>query len=100
MVFKKEFPNVKKIFNLNQAAQICQELIFEEYEERKKSNSPLLCSECPGWICYAEKTLTTAITDCMSEIKSPQQIMGSLLRKVYGNNYLIVSVMPCYDKKL
>lgn len=22
---------------------------------------PLLCSECPGWVCYAEKTLDESI---------------------------------------
>lgn len=22
---------------------------------------PLLCSECPGWVCYAEKTLDASI---------------------------------------
>ena len=36
----------------------------------------------------------------MSQVKSPQQILGAILRKIYGNDYMIVSVMPCYDKKL
>lgn len=36
----------------------------------------------------------------MSEVKSPQQIMGQMLRKKYGAKCKVVSIMPCYDKKL
>lgn len=36
----------------------------------------------------------------MSTIKSPQQIMSHLLRHKYGAGCKVVSIMPCYDKKL
>lgn len=44
----------------------------------------------------------------MSHIKSPQQILGNLIKthylKTYGKQELkkvfMVGVMPCYDKKL
>ena len=95
----KRFPTLRKIYSLQKAIKICHELVFEEYKTKSKQQETILCSECPGWVCYAEKTLTSAITELMSEVKSPQQVLGGLIRKELGNECLIVSVMPCYDKK-
>jgi iron only hydrogenase large subunit-like protein len=72
-----------------------------------KRSLPMLASSCPGWVCYAEKTHGNFILPYISTAKSPQQIMGSLVKyelaerlgklpdKVYH-----VTLMPCYDKKL
>ena len=35
----------------------------------------------------------------MSKVKSPQQVMASIIKK-QSKGALVVSVMPCYDKKL
>jgi iron only hydrogenase large subunit-like protein len=40
---------------------------------------PLLTSSCPGWICFVEKTHPEAIP-YLSTAKSPQQVMGSLIK--------------------
>ncbi|KAF8504241.1 iron hydrogenase [Hysterangium stoloniferum] len=83
-----------------------------EYTERKAATGqgdnklPMLASACPGWICYAEKAHSEMLP-FISRTKSPQQIMGSLIKewmskkweKTPGDIYH-VSVMPCYDKKL
>ncbi|XP_056641236.1 probable cytosolic Fe-S cluster assembly factor GI11683 [Diorhabda sublineata] len=66
---------------------------------------PMLASSCPGWVCYAEKTHGNYILPYISTTKSPQQIMGSLIKdwvcQQLGNpNIYHVAVMPCYDKKL
>lgn len=60
-----------------------------------------------GWICYAEKTHGHYILPYISTTKSPQQIMGSLVkdymatsRGVPANLIYHVTVMPCFDKKL
>lgn len=55
-----------------------------------------------GWVCYAEKTHGSYILPYISSTKSPQQIMGSLIKQWVGLNKSIyhVTVMPCYDKKL
>lgn len=58
-----------------------------------------------GWVCYAEKTHGNFIIPYISTTKSPQQIMGSLVkewagRKFGGRSIYHVAVMPCYDKKL
>jgi iron only hydrogenase large subunit-like protein len=67
---------------------------------------PVLASACPGWICYAEKT-HGELLPFVSAVKSPQQVMGSLVKFWLGpklglgtNRLYHVSVMPCYDKKL
>ncbi|KAJ3333097.1 hypothetical protein HDU76_011465 [Blyttiomyces sp. JEL0837] len=67
---------------------------------------PMLASACPGWICYAEKTHGNLLPN-ISNTKSPQQIMGSLVKNYLGGQLGVnpdkiyhISVMPCYDKKL
>ncbi|OAJ35962.1 hypothetical protein BDV3_000626 [Batrachochytrium dendrobatidis] len=67
---------------------------------------PMITSACPGWICYAEKT-HSAILPLIDTTKSPQQIMGSLVKDYYANQLNVnpdriyhITVMPCYDKKL
>ena len=68
---------------------------------------PLLTSACPGWICYAEKTHGQFILPYISTTKSPQQVMGSLVKQHLGSTagkspdrVYHVTVMPCFDKKL
>ncbi|KFV61373.1 Cytosolic Fe-S cluster assembly factor NARFL, partial [Dryobates pubescens] len=68
---------------------------------------PMLASACPGWICYAEKTHGSFIIPYISTTKSPQQVMGSLVKGHFAAQQHIqpsqvyhVTVMPCYDKKL
>ncbi|XP_053592816.1 probable cytosolic Fe-S cluster assembly factor AGAP009023 isoform X1 [Microplitis demolitor] len=76
-------------------------------EKGKEKEIPMLASSCPGWICYAEKTHGNFILPYISNTKSPQQIMGSLvkyhlsqLKKISPENIYHVTLMPCYDKKL
>jgi iron only hydrogenase large subunit-like protein len=67
---------------------------------------PILTSSCPGWICYAEKT-HPHILPHLSRLKSPQALMGTLLKTTLSRKLGIspdriwhVAVMPCFDKKL
>ncbi|XP_077173078.1 cytosolic iron-sulfur assembly component 3 isoform X1 [Paroedura picta] len=68
---------------------------------------PMLAAACPGWICYAEKTHGSFIIPYISTAKSPQQVMGSLVKGPFAERQCLrpgqiyhVAVMPCYDKKL
>ena len=68
---------------------------------------PLLASECPGWVCYAEKTQGGYILPHMSTVKSPQQITGLYLKRHYAATHhhtpqhvYHVTIQPCFDKKL
>lgn len=87
-----------------------QNEFISRYKERKeggKHPGPVLTSACPGWICYAEKTHGNWILPFISKVKSPQQIMGSLVKsyvpekmKIAPSKVYHVTVMPCFDKKL
>jgi len=44
---------------------------------------PMLASACPGWVCYAEKT-HGQLLPFMSATKSPQQIMGTIVKRWLG----------------
>ncbi|NXD82253.1 NARFL factor, partial [Halcyon senegalensis] len=79
---------------------------FRKRSEDKKA-LPMLASACPGWICYAEKTHGSFIIPYISTTKSPQQVMGSLIKGHFAEQQHLtpdqiyhVTVMPCYDKKL
>lgn len=89
---------------------------------------PVLASACPGWICYAEKTVPESLP-FISTLKSPQQVTGALLKILLSTETVAlpqqkgcsnegctckgenstplplssiyhVALMPCYDKKL
>jgi iron only hydrogenase large subunit-like protein len=67
---------------------------------------PILTSACPGWICYAEKT-HPHILPHLSRLKSPQAVIGTLVKSVLYKKYNIhpsqvwhLAIMPCFDKKL
>lgn len=75
--------------------------------EAKSNVLPMLSSTCPGWVCYAEKTHGNFILPYISTTRSPQQIMGVLVKQylsqqlnVSADRIYHVTVMPCYDKKL
>ncbi|KFO34761.1 cytosolic iron-sulfur assembly component 3 [Fukomys damarensis] len=68
---------------------------------------PVLASACPGWICYAEKTHGSFLLPYISTARSPQQVMGSLIKDFFAKQQNLtpdriyhITVMPCYDKKL
>ncbi|XP_015921210.1 cytosolic Fe-S cluster assembly factor narfl [Parasteatoda tepidariorum] len=68
---------------------------------------PMLSSACPGWVCYAEKAHGEYILPYISLVKSPQQVMGSLIKNYLANKIHVkpnqiyhMSIMPCFDKKL
>lgn len=83
-----------------------------EFIERFRDNLPdkpfpMLSSSCPGWVCYAEKTHGNFILPYIATTRSPQQIMGVLIKQWLAKklsksseNIYHVTIMPCYDKKL
>lgn len=76
-------------------------------DDKYKSSLPMIASACPGWICYAEKTLGSYILPHISSVKSPQQTIGAIIKHHICQKMCLrpeevyhVTVMPCYDKKL
>lgn len=78
----------------------------KEFIKRKQSNRSTLTSICPGFVCYVEKTHGDLLIPLLSSVKSPQQIMGSLVKRVFipsgqsSSTIYHCTVMPCFDKKL
>lgn len=68
---------------------------------------PVLASSCPGWVCYAEKTHGDFVLPFISSSKSPQAVLGTLIKRFWAQEkgfkpgqIFHCSVMPCFDKKL
>ncbi|XP_066984193.1 cytosolic Fe-S cluster assembly factor narfl isoform X2 [Macrobrachium rosenbergii] len=97
--------NFARSFSLLEAAKE-----FLERYKRKDSDPkafPMLASACPGWICYAEKTHGSYILPYISTVRSPQQVMGALVKDLWASQNGVnpdkiyhVTLMPCFDKKL
>ncbi|KAM4531758.1 cytosolic Fe-S cluster assembly factor narfl [Odontesthes bonariensis] len=86
-----------------------QREFVERFQRREQDSKalPMLTSACPGWICYAEKTHGEYILPYISTTRSPQQVMGSLVKGYFAEKQGLspqqiyhVAVMPCFDKKL
>lgn len=83
---------------------------FIQRYRRKNHDSyalPMFTSSCPGWIRYSERVLGSLVTPHICTARSPQQIMGSLIKdffckhqKLNPENVYHIVVAPCFDKKL
>eukprot|EP00288_Rhodomonas_lens_P004375 CAMPEP_0177745090 /NCGR_PEP_ID=MMETSP0484_2-20121128/30116_1 /TAXON_ID=354590 /ORGANISM="Rhodomonas lens, Strain RHODO" /LENGTH=553 /DNA_ID=CAMNT_0019259681 /DNA_START=152 /DNA_END=1809 /DNA_ORIENTATION=- len=97
-------------------------------EKKNSSSLPLVCSECPGFVLFAEKKYPDELIPLLSTVKSPQAISGTLIKRVLRDKMLPsersspnsmdedsrlrkeisdvrrtmwhCAVMPCLDKKL
>jgi len=84
--------------------------IMEEAAElmdrlNKNQQLPMLSSCCPSWVSFVEEFFPEMI-ELLSTTKSPQQIMGSVIKNYYSEKEKIssekifsVSIMPCTAKK-
>lgn len=76
-------------------------LVKERVEKNIKE--PLFSSCCPSWVEYAEKFIPETLSN-VSSVKSPQQLMGRLIKYEFGNdanreNLYTVSFIPCVANK-
>jgi iron-only hydrogenase group A len=97
----------KKIFKTAFAVDILIIQLAKEIIGRIENNGPLpiLSSDCPALIKYMEEYHSDMLPH-LSAYKSPQQIMGSLVKhhfartqKIKAENIFNVSLMPCTAKK-
>ena len=97
----------EKIFDLNFGADLT---IMEEANEfvrrlSKGTANPMITSCSPGWINYIELNYPE-LTPHLSSCKSPQQMMGAIIKSYYAQkngidpkDICVVSIMPCTAKK-
>jgi len=98
---------VDTVFDTNFSADLT---IMEEGTEflelvEKGGPFPLITSCSPGWIKFGE-TYFPELTGHISSCKSPQQMMGSLIKTYYAESrgldpekIVSLSIMPCTAKK-
>lgn len=93
--------------NEKRVQRACDSVGLLQSTDTENSALPVITSACPGWVCYAEKTHPESLR-YISKVKSPQQIMGTILKHMFSVNeeevnpseVYHVTVMPCFDKKL
>ncbi|KAM9716680.1 nuclear prelamin A recognition factor isoform 1-T5 [Menidia menidia] len=83
---------------------------FIQRYHRKHHDSqalPMFTSSCPGWIRYSERVLGSLVTPHICTARSPQQIMGCLVKDFFSKQQKLspekvyhLVVAPCFDKKL
>lgn len=96
-----------KVFDTTFAADLTIMEEATEFLDRLQNGGklPLITSCSPGWVKYCEHYFPDMI-DNLSSCKSPQQMMGAMLKTYYAQkegidpkNIVSVSIMPCTAKK-
>lgn len=96
-----------KVFDTSFSADLNVIELAHEFVNRieSKENIPMFSSCCPSWVKFIEQ-YNPEILQHMSSCKSPQQMMGALIKSHYSQsegiapeNIYSVSVMPCTAKK-
>ncbi len=96
-----------KVFDTSFAADLVTTELSHQLVARKKQKvkKPLLSSCCPAWIKFAEQSCTDILSD-ISSCKSPQQMLGAVIKTVYPGisgfdpgSIFSVAVTPCTAKK-
>lgn len=87
-VFCTDVLGFEYVFDTTFARHIALLEHIREFQERKRGQGklPMLASACPGWICYAEKTHAEMLP-FISQTKSPQQVMGTLVKQWMGGKW-------------
>ena len=94
-VFCREILGFTHVFDTTFARHLALKEHVKEFLERRSASAdntecneylPMLASACPGWICYAEKAHSEMLP-FISRTKSPQQVMGTLVKKWMGKRW-------------
>ncbi|HHY38567.1 MAG TPA: 4Fe-4S binding protein [Clostridia bacterium] len=97
-----------KVFDTCFAADLTVVEETREFVRRLNTGKdlPQFTSCCPAWVKFAEQYYPHLLPN-ISTCRSPQQMLGSLLKKFYApemgykpENLFVVSIMPCTAKKM
>lgn len=79
--------------------------LLERLQKRDSYSQPLFSSNCLSWRRFV-KSQFPEFTGCLSSIKTPEQILGSVVKQFFPQNsgidpqkIRIVSIVPCMSKK-
>jgi iron only hydrogenase large subunit-like protein len=101
VTFLKSELRADYVFDIDYARDLALQSTATEMLERFRTGKPMVSGFCPGFVCYAEKTHGDVL-EYIDPTKSPQQVMGTLIKQWWGRgkNIFHVTIMPCFDKKL
>ncbi len=90
---------------IEEGTELLQRLYLNKDKPDNKHPLPLLTSCCPSWVRFLEDVYPNQLPH-LSSCKSPQQMMGALVKTYYAEQKKInpkdivsVSLMPCVAKK-
>ena len=89
------------VYDVNVGADITIVEEAQEFIDRLTNNGklPMFTSCCPAWVTMIKKEYPD-FYDNLSTCKSPNEMMGSIVRHLnQDENVRIVSIMPCTGKK-
>ena len=79
--------------------------LLKRLPEIREKKLPMFTSCCPGWVSFIE-TEYPELQGRLSTAKSPQQMMGALIKTYFAKNINVdpenivsISIMPCTSKK-
>ncbi|MDF2524729.1 MAG: hydrogenase, Fe-only, partial [Clostridiales bacterium] len=95
------------VYDMAFAADLTAMEESKELMERVESKEglPMFTSCCPAWVKFAEKKYPEILGN-LSNCRSPQQILGGLLKEHYkseqndSKDTIVVSIVPCTAKKM
>ncbi len=97
------------VFDTNFAADVTIVEEATEFVNRLTTGNgalPMFTSCCPAWINLVEKTYGAPLLPHLSTCRSPQAMMGSLIKSVFAkqanvspDKIVTVGIMPCVAKK-
>lgn len=90
---------VSEVRDMQQARDLAIQASLQEFLDRFPRGQPLVCAECPGWVCYAEKKADPTVLPMLSTVKSPLLVQDHLVKSA-DPGCTHICVLPCYDKKL
>eukprot|EP01125_Pyxidicula_operculata_P000288 TRINITY_DN10350_c0_g1_i1.p1 TRINITY_DN10350_c0_g1~~TRINITY_DN10350_c0_g1_i1.p1 ORF type:complete len:487 (-),score=92.94 TRINITY_DN10350_c0_g1_i1:58-1518(-) len=101
--------HTKYLFDISFARELSLLASAQEFLERKHNNDtlPIMSGSCPGWVTYAETSQHNKyILPYISVVKSPQQVMGSLVKYHFSkkiskpvSDIFHITIMPCSDRQ-
>lgn len=87
--FMNKLFGVEFVLEMSLFVELSNQFAFEEFESRK-NGSLILSSECPGFVCYAEKVLGEVTVSQISKVKPPQLIAAQCIKNMIAAQFKLV----------
>ncbi|EEQ99025.1 conserved hypothetical protein [Perkinsus marinus ATCC 50983] len=106
---EKDDINLPRISCLNTSVSEAVALVLTREEAKRRKDDAerkglppkaFLTSHCPGWTCYAEKSLDADTVELLSNVRSAEQIQGLYVKSVIPHFRQIVAYRGFWDTYL